>query len=79
MADSEGRMLLVNTGRASTYHRWSLYLDERGWLWFQSSDIGDSVWRRHENGTYEEVTLGPSLPNELAQSLPEHMKPRIRP
>lgn len=30
MADSEGRMLLVNTGRASTYHRWSLYLDERG-------------------------------------------------
>ncbi len=79
MLDKEGQLLLVNDRRASTYHRWSLYFDDRGWLWFQSSDIGDSVWRMTGGGMYEETTLGYKLPVEVAEALPEHMKLRIRP
>jgi hypothetical protein len=57
ITDSNGKLLHASTQHPSAYHKWFLYFDERGWLWFSSGDIGSFVARKNTSWAYEELSI----------------------
>jgi hypothetical protein len=82
ITDAAGKTLLVTCERASAYDKWLLFFDEKGWLWFESSDIGCSVAKKREDGGYQEhpvvdeADLIGGMPDEFFKRLPDSTQKR---
>src|SRR5437899_927769 len=57
ITDIAGKTLIASTERPSAYSGWFIVFDGKGWLWFESSDIGCSVARKNADGTYQEFPI----------------------
>ncbi|MFO0897504.1 MAG: hypothetical protein U0836_08785 [Pirellulales bacterium] len=55
---------LVSTDNPSAFHRWALVLDAQNRLWFDSSDLGLSVWTMAD-GAWRQTTVGSARPDLL--------------
>ena len=79
----KGGKILFHSQKASAYQRWGLYWeDATSRLWFSSSDIGTSVWRRDEAGNYKQLDvvdhleLIKEMPAKLFDHLPKSLQRR---
>lgn len=73
----DGKAIVESVDRPSTTQRWFVCWDENGWLWFDSSDIGGTVWRPEAaTGRYSSTPLTSdralirSMPSEVFDALP---------
>jgi hypothetical protein len=78
--DRDGKTLIASTERPSAYQGWYAFFDKQGWLWFHSSDIGESVAQKEEDGSYKELpivddaALIRAMPEEFFNRLPESIR-----
>lgn len=76
LRDPAGKVLLkTNEYRASDFHRWFFYMDDKNRLWFYSGDIGVFVWLQQADGVYT-FTDVPS-PSALAREMPSEFFSRM--
>lgn len=75
--DAEGRER-VNTlpeFRPGTSQRWGVVVDSAEWLWFNSSDIGDAVWIRDDQGKYTKLnSAGTDVDPAIKAKRPPNLK-----
>jgi len=77
ITDAAGKTLFITSERASAYDKWLLFFDAKGWLWFESSDVGCSVAKKREDGSYQELPIVDEadlireMPDEFFKRLPE--------
>ncbi len=73
----EEKTIIESIDKPSTTQRWFLCWDDKGWLWFDSSDIGGTLWRPDTaTGRYTSIPLTAdrellkSMPNKVFSALP---------
>jgi hypothetical protein len=75
ITDRGGKTLITSSERPSAYQNWCLFFDKKGWLWFHSSDIGDSVAKKQDDGSYREVQIVDDA--ELIGAMPDEFFNRL--
>jgi hypothetical protein len=70
LVDAQGVTELKSAEGASALHRWTLYWEAKtNRLWFQSSDMGTTVWSKDSNGDYAMEWVGNRL--KIVSEMPE--------
>lgn len=76
LRDPAGRVLLkTNEYRASDFHRWFFYVDDKNRVWFYSGDIGVFVWLQQADGGYIFSDVPSS--SALSQDMPSEFFSRM--
>jgi hypothetical protein len=66
-----GERLFVSTDNPSAFHRWALVLDAQDRLWFDSSDLGLSVWTVADDA-WRQTPVGSARP-DLLRAVPPRL------
>lgn len=68
LLDARGLAQLQSTERASDRKSWELYWDSSGArLWFNSSDVGMTVWAKDASGHYTQTWISDETPTWAAK------------
>jgi hypothetical protein len=67
----DGHKILKNDLYPSTFHKWSLCIDDQKWVWLDSGDIGTWVWTTYTSADWHgkqvkgNAALEASAPKEI--------------
>ena len=85
VTDRDGQQILASTRQFSAYQKWCLFWDANDCLWASSSDVGVVLWRRGEDGAYQQVgmrdqaALIAQMPEQVFDRLPTSIREEWRP
>lgn len=78
--DTTGIEIIRSVEHPSALQRWCLFWDHNENLWVESSDIGGFVWKKDDNGKYQQqpivddVELYRQMPQEIFDCLPTSIR-----